>query len=207
MRIGYARVSTEEQNLSLQIDALTAGGCERIYRDEGVSAVASERPQFSAALAALRAGDTLVIWKMDRAFRSLLNALQVLEELERRGVNFHSLTDAIDTTTPIGRFTYQITNAFAELERALIVERTKAGMAAARRRGVHIGRPPKLTPAQIRQAEDELAAGGTTLTALAGQLGVAPRTLSRALMRRMASPTDDTDAHVAGPNPPPVTVT
>ncbi len=154
MKIGYARVSTDEQNLSLQIDALTAAGCERIYNDEGISAVARVRPQFVAALAELERGDTLVIWKMDRAFRSLLNALQVLEELDARGVHFHSLTDAIDTTTAIGRFTYQITNAFGELERALIAERTKAGMAAARRRGVRLGRPPKLTDRQIEQAPD-----------------------------------------------------
>jgi DNA invertase Pin-like site-specific DNA recombinase len=184
MRIGYARVSTEEQNLSLQIDALTAAGCERIFRDEGISAVARERPEFSAALAALQPGDTLVIWKMDRAFRSLLDALRVLEELERRGVNFHSLTDAIDTGTPVGRFVYQIRNAFSELERALIVERTKAGMAAARRRGVRIGRPPKLTTEQIEEARAAVDSRRATLTALARQLGVSPRTLSRALDRQ-----------------------
>lgn len=186
MRIGYARVSTEEQNLSLQIDALTAAGCERIYSDEGVSAVARDRPEFAAALAAAQPGDTLVIWKMDRAFRSLLNALQVLEELEARGINFHSLTDAIDTGTPMGRFVYQIRNAFAELERALIIERTKAGMEAARRRGARIGRPPKLTQAQIEEARAELAAGRMTVTTLARRFGVAPRTLSRALDRKAA---------------------
>lgn len=183
MRIGYARVSTEEQNLNLQIDALSAAGCARIFKDEGVSAVVRERPQFAAALAALKPGDTLVIWKMDRAFRSLLNALQVLEELESRCVNFHSLTDAIDTTTPMGRFAYQITNAFAELERALIIERTKAGMAAARRRGVRIGRPPKLTEAQIRKAKTQLAAGRVDLDTLARRLHVSPRTLARAVGR------------------------
>jgi len=181
MKIGYARVSTEEQNLGLQLDALTQEGCERIYKDEGVSAVARERPEFTAALGALQAGDTLVIWKMDRAFRSLLDALRVLEDLERRGVNFHSLTDDIDTSTAMGRFVYQIRNAFAELERALIVERTKAGMAAARRRGVRIGRPPKLTTEQIEEARAEVDAGRATVTGLARQFGVSPRTLSRAL--------------------------
>jgi DNA invertase Pin-like site-specific DNA recombinase len=184
MRIGYARVSTEEQNLGLQIDALTAAGCERIYRDDGVSAVAPERPEFVAALADLRPGDTLVIWKMDRAFRSLLDALRVLEQLEQRGVNFHSLTDAIDTGTPMGRFVYQIRNAFAELERALIVERTRAGMAAARRRGVRIGRPEKLSAEQIAEARTQIAAGNATITALAHAFGVSPRTLSRALDRQ-----------------------
>lgn len=188
MRIGYARVSTDEQNLSLQLDALDAAGCERIYRDEGVSAVARERPEFTAALSALQAGDTLVIWKMDRAFRSLLDALRVLEELDERGVNFHSLTDAIDTGTPMGRFVYQLRNAFSELERALIVERTRAGMEAARRRGVRIGRPPKLSPAQIDEARAALVDGSATLDNLAHRFGVAPRTLLRALGRLRAGP-------------------
>ncbi len=185
MRIGYARVSTEEQNLSLQIDALSAAGCDHIYRDEGVSAVTRERPQFAAALAALAPGDTLVIWKMDRAFRSLLHALEVLEELDARRVEFQSLTDAIDTATPVGRFAYQITNAFAELERALIVERTKAGMEAARRRGVSIGRPPKLTAQQIERACRDIESGRATRTALAQRFNVSPRTLSRALFRQV----------------------
>jgi DNA invertase Pin-like site-specific DNA recombinase len=180
MRIGYARVSTDEQNLGLQVDALKAAGCARIYRDNGVSAVACERPAFTRALAGLRRGDTLVIWKLDRAFRSLLDALNVLADLERRGVHFHSLTDAIDTTTPMGRFAYQIRNAFSELERELIVERTKAGIAAARRRGVRIGRPPKLTSAQVEKAAAHLAAGAT-VAALARRLRVSPRTLSRAI--------------------------
>jgi DNA invertase Pin-like site-specific DNA recombinase len=188
MRIGYARVSTDEQNLNLQIDALVAAGCERICRDEGVSAVARDRPAFAAVLAALRPGDTLVIWKMDRAFRSLLHALQVLEELEARGVHFHSLTDAIDTTTPMGRFVYQIRNAFSELERALIVERTKAGMEAARRRGVRIGRPPKLTPDQIVQARAQIAAGSATIATLAPRLRVSPRTLSRSINKKEKPP-------------------
>lgn len=185
MRIGYARVSTDEQNLGLQIDALNEAGCERIFADDGVSAVASERPQFAEALAALRPADTLVIWKMDRAFRSLLHALQVLEALESRGVAFHSLTEAIDTATPIGRFAYQITNAFAELERALIIERTRAGMAAARRRGVRLGRPPKLTEDQVLSARRRLHTDNATLNALAREMDVSPRTLSRALASPM----------------------
>src|SRR3546814_9726036 len=125
---------------------------------------------------------------MDRAFRSLLNALQVLEGLDARGVHFHSLTDAIDTMTAIGRFTYQITNAFAELERALIAERTKAGMAAARRRGVRLGRPPKLTADQIEQASAELAAGTTSPVSLASRFHVSPRTLSRTIKKKEKPP-------------------
>lgn len=147
MNIGYARVSTEEQNLNLQIDALTRAGCTQIFRDEGLSATAKNRPQFTAALNALKPGDRLVIWKMDRAFRSLLDALTILEKLETQGNAFHSLTEAIDTQTPMGRFAYQIINAFGELERALISERTKAGMKAAKERGVHVGRPKTTPPA------------------------------------------------------------
>jgi DNA invertase Pin-like site-specific DNA recombinase len=183
MKFGYARVSTCDQNLDLQIRALKAAGCAEIFRDEGVSAVAAERPQFSAALASLHPGDTLVIWKMDRAFRSLIHALNVLEDLEHRGVEFQSLTDQIDTATAMGRFVYQVTNAFSELERALISERTRAGMAAARERGVILGRPPKLTDAQIERARHEIEQGGKTITHMARSLGVAPITLSRALNR------------------------
>lgn len=183
MNIGYARVSTDEQNLSLQIDALTAAGCDLIFRDEGVSAVAKNRPQFNAALNALTPGDQLVIWKMDRAFRSLLDALHVLEALERRGNAFHSLTEAIDTATPMGRFAYQIINAFGELERALIAERTRAGMQAAKERGVHVGRPRKLSIQQIEWAMMEIDVGCRPLLDVASELGVSARTISRQLLR------------------------
>lgn len=183
MNIGYARVSTDEQNLSLQIDALTAAGCGLIFRDEGVSAVAKNRPQFNAALNALTPGDQLVIWKMDRAFRSLLDALHVLEELERRGNAFHSLTEAIDTATPMGRFAYQIINAFGELERALIAERTRAGMQAAKERGVRIGRPPKLSSEDVLWARREITLGRWSPDDLAVALDVSPRTLARQLAK------------------------
>ena len=181
MNIGYARVSTDEQNLDLQIDALTAAECDVIYRDEGISAAARNRPQFAAALEALNPGDRLVIWKMDRAFRSLLDALQVLDALERCGNAFHSLTEAIDTATPMGRFAYQIINAFGELERALIAERTKAGIEAARQRGAKIGRPRKLSDEQIEWAMVEMKIGYRSLPELAATLGVSNRTLSRSL--------------------------
>ena len=183
MRIGYARVSTDEQNLALQLDALRDAGCEIIFQDDGVSAVARFRPQFSAALDALRPGDVLVIWKMDRAFRSLLHALQTLEYFDAHDVHFQSLTDAIDTHTAMGRFAYQIINAFGELERALIAERTKAGIAAARRRGVRIGRPPKLNDDQIAHARMLLCAHPEKLKAVANSLHVSPRTLARRIGR------------------------
>lgn len=131
---GYARVSTEEQNLDLQLDALRAAGCQELFQDLGVSAVAKKRAGFDAMLDQLGNGDTVIIWKLDRAFRSLRQALDVLEVFEQRGIEFRSLTDQIDTTTPMGKCMYQVRNAFAELERSLISERTKAGMAAARAR-------------------------------------------------------------------------
>lgn len=181
MNIGYARVSTEEQNLNLQIDALNRAGCDMIFRDEGVSAAAKVRPQFSAALDALAPGDRLTIWKMDRAFRSLLDALQMLEQLEAMDVAFVSLTDAIDTKTPMGRFAYQIINAFGELERALIAERTRAGMQAAKERGIIIGRPQKLSPEEILWAQQEIAQNNRAPDDLATALDVSPRTLGRRL--------------------------
>ena len=184
MKVGYARVSTSDQNLDLQIRALKATGCDTIFRDEGVSAVASVRPQFALALESLRRGDTLVIWKMDRAFRSLIHALNVLEDLEQRGVEFQSLTDQIDTRTAMGRFVYQVRNAFSELERAIISERTRAGMAAAVARGAVIGRPRKLTTDQINRARRDIDRGRKTVVRLARELNVSRLTLTRALNRK-----------------------
>jgi DNA invertase Pin-like site-specific DNA recombinase len=181
MRIGYARVSTEEQNLSLQLDALKASGCKRIYRDKGVSAVARERPAFKTALSVLKSGDILVIWKLDRAFRSTVEAILTLERLRKQGVEFQCVTMHIDTSTPEGRKWYRDTASWAEYERELISQRTKAGMAAARRRGVRIGRPPKLTAAQIDRAHAAIEAGRATKADLAARYGVSVRTLSRAL--------------------------
>lgn len=180
--IGYARVSTDEQHLDLQRDALKAAGCGRIFEDEGISAVARVRPGFTLALEMLCPGDVFVIWKMDRAFRSLRHALDTLEEFERRGIEFRSLTEQIDTSTPVGKLIYQITNALAEFERNLNSERTKAGMAAARKRGKRFGRPHKLTKRQIERTAKRMAADpDLSLAALAKELKVAPRTLKRAL--------------------------
>jgi len=183
--IGYARVSTEEQSLNLQLDALEQEGCTEIYRDQGVSANANIRPGFEDAMKAMTEGDVFVVWKLDRAFRSLRHALDVLEEFERRNIEFRSLTDQIDTTTPMGKCMYQIRTAFAELERNLISERTKAGMAAARKRGAIIGRPRKLTDEQIAWAKSELENNPEiTLASLAKSLNISPKTLSRALKNK-----------------------
>lgn len=146
------------------------------------------RPGFKLATDMLCSGDMFVVWKMDRAFRSLRHALDMLELFEKRGIEFRSLTDQIDTTTPMGKCMYQIRNAFAELERNLISERTKAGMEAARRRGKVFGRPHKLTKKQVQRAAQKLAANpDLTLAALAKELKVSPRTLVRALSAQESS--------------------
>lgn len=140
--IGYARVSTDEQNPALQFDALNKAGCQRIFSDSASGATAS-RPALEHALSSLKFGDTLVVWKLDRLGRSLSHLMDLVEELERRGVAFRSLSEAIDTSTASGRLLFHVMGALAEFERALISERTRAGMAAARARGAAIGRPPK----------------------------------------------------------------
>lgn len=140
--IGYARVSTDEQNPALQFDALTGAGCHRIFSDNASGAIVC-RPALEDALAALKPGDTLVTWKLDRLGRSLSHLIGLVSLLEGRGVAFRSLSEAIDTTTASGRLLFHVMGALAEFERALISERTRAGMAAARARGSLIGRPPK----------------------------------------------------------------
>jgi DNA invertase Pin-like site-specific DNA recombinase len=180
--IGYARVSTEDQHLDLQINALKLAGCSAIFEDQGVSATAKRRPGFEQALSSLQAGDVFVVWKMDRAFRSLKNALNILEEFENRAIEFRCLTEDIDTTTPMGKCMYQVRHAFSELERNLIRERTKAGMEAARQRGAHLGRPKKLSHPQIADMLGLLQSQpGITPAQIAGQFGVSPRTIYRAL--------------------------
>jgi len=182
--IGYARVSTEEQNLDLQIDALKAVGCDQIFKDHGISAIAKKRLGFDQAMQTLKDGDTFVIWKLDRAFRSLHHALDMLEIFEKRQIAFRSLTNQIDTTTPEGKFMYHIRFAFAELERNLISERTRAGMQAAKKRGKHIGRPYALSSEQIIAIRKKLDSDSCiTIAGLAKDMGVCTHTISRALRR------------------------
>jgi DNA invertase Pin-like site-specific DNA recombinase len=182
-RIGYARVSTEDQNLSLQLDALKVAGCVQVYCDEGVSGAARSRPALKEALKALRPGDTLVTWRLDRLGRSLRHLLDIIEELGTGRIGFCSLQEAMDTTTASGEFAFHILGAMAHFERRIIGERTKAGMASARTRGVRLGRPPKLTSRQIERARRQLAARSADIAGLAARLGVAPVTLARALKR------------------------
>lgn len=140
-KIGYVRVSDRDQSEALQIDALNAAGCDAIYGDHGVSGAVTKRQGLDEVLDCLGEGDTLVVWKLDRLGRSTIHLLQLLSDLRDRGVDFQAITQGIDTTTAVGRMLYGQLAVFAEYERSLISERTKAGMAAAKARGVHVGRP------------------------------------------------------------------
>ena len=181
--LGYARVSTTMQDPALQHDALSAAGCWRTWTDTASGAKA-DRPQLAEAMAALRPGDTLAVWRLDRLGRSLPHLIDTVRELEERGVGFRSLQESIDTTTPGGRLVFHIFGALASFERELIVERTQAGLTAARARGRTGGRPTVLTPAKERQARKMLAEGATK-DEVAGVLGVSVSTLYR---RVVASP-------------------
>lgn len=158
MQIGYVRVSTNDQNTALQRNALECAGCELIFEDK-MSGKTSDRPGLKKVLRTLSEGDTLVVWKLDRLGRSMRHLVTLIEDLRGRGVNFRSLTDSIDTSTPMGRFFFHVMGALAEMERELIVERTRAGLAAARQQGRIGGRRPKLTEQQWAQAGRLLEAG------------------------------------------------
>ena len=181
MKVGYARVSTEEQNLSLQKQALRAAGCKVIIEDQGVSGAATIRPGLSDALTKLKKGDVLVVWRLDRLGRSLAHLIEIIDGLGKAGVGFASLTESIDTTTSSGRLVFHMMGALAEFERGLIGERTRAGMKAAKRRGKHVGRPSKLTRQQIQHARELIASGKESRGAVAELFSVDVRTLRRAL--------------------------
>jgi len=158
--VGYARVSTDEQTTKLQLDALRAAGCAVIHEDSA-SGASRSRPGLSRALEDLVAGDTLVVWRLDRLGRSLRDLLDIAEMLRERDVALRSLTDHIDTGTAAGRMLYAVLGAVAQFERDVLRERTVAGMRAAQRRGEHIGRPPALTKTQLREAKTMLERGET----------------------------------------------
>jgi DNA invertase Pin-like site-specific DNA recombinase len=155
-RLGYARVSTLDQNLALQQDALTSAGCEKIFTEQMSGAVA-DRPVLHEALDYARSGDTLVVWKLDRLARSMKQLIETIEKLRLRGIQFRSLTESIDTTTAQGLLVFHMFSALAEFERSLIRERTRAGLAAAKRQGRTGGRPPKLTEDDLEAARAMLA--------------------------------------------------
>jgi DNA invertase Pin-like site-specific DNA recombinase len=152
MLIGYARVSTVDQNLALQRDALTEAGCAKIFTEQ-MSGAVTDRPALHDALEFARSGDTLIVWKLDRLARSMKQLIETVETLRVRGIGFRSLTEALDTTTAQGRLVFHMFGALAEFERSLIRERTQAGLAAARRAGRTGGRPPKLTDDDIEAAK------------------------------------------------------
>lgn len=180
MLIGYARVSTQDQNPQLQLDALSRAGCEKVF-EEKASGAQRERPQLIAALDYMRAGDTLIVWKLDRLARSLKQLIETVEMLEGKGMHFRSLTESIDTTTPTGRLAFHVFAALAEFERSVIRERTSAGLASARAQGRVGGRPPAMTPADIAAAKALLADPSITTKEVARRLGVAVSTLYKHL--------------------------
>ena len=177
MLIGYARVSTQDQSLELQRQALSQAGCQKVFEDH-VSGAKTERPGLAKAWETLREGDTLVVWKLDRLGRSVKQLVNLVGELHQQGVQFKSLTDAIDTMTPSGRFFFHVMASLAEMERELIVERTRAGLEVARQLGRKGGRKPKMTESKIKSAR-KLLASGMTAKEVAHNLGVSVPTLYR----------------------------
>ena len=153
MKYGYARVSRADQNPALQMDALKKAKCDHVFQEKRTGA-SGNRPVLSSCLKKLEPGDTLIVWKLDRLGRSLRDLITMLDELRDRGVKFRSLTEAIDTDTPTGRAMWQMIGVLAELERSMIIERTRAGVEAARKRGVRPGPKKKLTRQQIEHAQE-----------------------------------------------------
>ncbi len=177
MLIGYARVSTQDQNLELQREALRNAGCPKIFEDK-LSGSRADRPGLAKALEMLRDGDTLVVWKLDRLGRSVKQLVDMVGELHKQDVQFKSLTDAIDTDTPSGRFFFHIMASLAEMERELVIERTRAGLEVARQLGRKGGRKPKMTDSKIESAK-KLLASGVPPKDVAKNLGVSVPTLYR----------------------------
>jgi DNA invertase Pin-like site-specific DNA recombinase len=183
---GYARVSTTLQDPALQHDALRAAGCARIFTDKA-SGKLDRRPQLDKLLEVVLPGDVVVVWRLDRLGRSLKHLIATVAELGERGVGFRSLSEAIDTTTAGGRLLFHIMGALAEFERQLIVERTHAGLAAARARGRHGGRPTSMTPEKVRVAREMYDSREYTVEKIASTLGVTRTTIYRHLGRRRSS--------------------
>ena len=184
MIIGYARVSTTDQDTALQVDALEAAGCERIYK-EAKSGAMKERPELSRCLDIIRSGDTLVVWRLDRLGRSLKDLVEIISKLEAMEIGFRSLTEAIDTTTAGGKLIFHIFGALAEFERSLIQERTKAGLNAARARGRKGGRPKAMSDKDIKKAHAMLLDPKMTKTEVARHFKVTRVTLNKALSERV----------------------
>lgn len=181
--IGYARVSTTEQDLSLQLDALTAAGCSKIF-EEKASGTLDARPELEAMLTYLRPGDVLTVWRLDRLGRSVRHLTAVINDLAEKKIGFKSITEGIDTNTVTGTFVFHIFAALAEVERGIIRERTMAGLAAARARGRKGGRRPKMTPHKLATARQLYNGKQHTLGQIAAVVGVSRTTLYRHLEQK-----------------------
>ncbi|HWX20513.1 MAG TPA: recombinase family protein [Candidatus Binatia bacterium] len=185
MKIGYARVSTDDQNMSLQLDALQAAGCDRIFTDQ-LSGATTKRPGLDQALAALQPSDVLTVWRLDRLGRTMRHLVETVTDLAERGIGFQSLTEAMDTTTAGGELLFHIMSALAQFERRLNAERSRAGIEAARRRGKHLGRQPKLTPEQIAHARKAIDSREQSVSGMAKILRVHRTNLHKALKKDTA---------------------
>lgn len=179
--VGYARVSTDDQRLDLQLSALRAAGCSQIFSDTGVSGAQFARPGLDKAIKNLRQGDTLIVWRLDRLGRSLRRLVELVDQLGKRGIQFRSLNEAIDTTSSGGRLVFHMMAALSEFERSLISERTRAGMEAARQGGRRVGRPPSLSPGDVSAAFISIHVEGEDIDSVASRLNVSKRTLRRLL--------------------------
>ena len=177
MLIGYARVSSIDQNIDLQIDALNGDGCTKIFTDKQ-SGSSKNREGLETALSYIRKGDTLVVWKLDRLGRSLKRLIELVDDFDKSGINFKSITDGINTSTPAGRFFFHIMASLSQMERELLIERTKAGLAAARERGRIGGRKRLMNPSKIEAAK-KLLKEGMLPKEVAINLGVSIATLYR----------------------------
>jgi len=180
MKIGYARVSTDEQNEDSQIDSLESAGCERIYIEK-CSGKSKQRPELERMIYALRDGDIVVVQRLDRLGRSLKDLIELLDGFKEQGIKFISLNESIDTTTAVGELAFHMIGAIAQFERRLISERTKAGLKAARARGRKGGRKAKLTASDIKKAQAMLLDKSVTKTEVAEHFGVSRPTLNKAL--------------------------
>ena len=182
MIIGYARVSTQDQNPELQVDALERAGAEQVFQEKFTGTL-RERPELSQCVRTLRKGDILVVWKLDRLARSLKDLVEIVQDLHDREIGFKSLTESIDTTSSGGRLVFHIFGALAEFEHDLIRERTRAGLDAARARGRKGGRKPKLSVSDIQKAQAMLSDPDITKTEVAQHFNVSSTTLNAALLR------------------------
>jgi len=180
-RIGYARVSTADQKLRMQMDALQSVPCDRIFTDHGVSGAKATRPGLDALLAHIIAGDTVVVFKLDRLGRSVLHLSDLLVRFREEHIHFCSLSEGINTTTPGGKLVYHLFSAFAEFQRDIIVENTMEGIQAAKRRGKILGRPRRLSPQIVIEAQRHIEQHGATREEMARRLGVSRITLDRSI--------------------------